>query len=385
MAEFVLPYRSGSVTLTSRFGWRTLNGVQGYHKGVDLCGTDKTLVSPCDGVVKSSTIITDKSNTTWEWGNYIRIDRADGLQVFMCHMASRKVKVGQAVKAGDVVGIEGNTGYSFGSHCHFEVRKNGISVDPTPYLGIANAAGTYAVKTSAPVVRKSSYTSNGLMFERIDNFAIKYWDKPKKQIPNNSSTGGFWAAYSSSGGEKFTLPVANLVCDCALSDVPVAAQKYIKPHISGGKLRINCADNQSSQFKGKKVSTLIIPSSGKPYIDDVSAVPSNAKYAISGVPTVRNGDDVDYYNYVKVQGWDDSCMYATWRSWLGVRGGEIWRISGRTYRKNYIYGMEIWKKLKSEGFDDVITLDGGGSWAVRRGSSYSATAGDRCINNIILI
>lgn len=146
MAEFIMPYRSGSVTLTSRFGWRTLNGVQDYHKGVDLCGTDKTLVSPCDGVVKSSTIITDKSNPTWEWGNYIRIDRPDGLQIFMCHMASRKVQVGQSVKAGDIVGIEGNTGYSFGSHCHFEVRKNGVSVDPTPYLGIANAAGTYAVK-----------------------------------------------------------------------------------------------------------------------------------------------------------------------------------------------------------------------------------------------
>ena len=149
MAEFILPYRSGSVTLTSRFGWRTLNGKQDYHKGVDLVGTDKTLVSPCDGVVRSSTIITDKSNLTWEWGNYIRIDRADGVQIFMCHMAERKVKVGQAVKAGDVVGIEGNTGYSFGSHCHFEVRKNGTSVDPTPYLGIANAAGTYPVKVTA--------------------------------------------------------------------------------------------------------------------------------------------------------------------------------------------------------------------------------------------
>ena len=146
MAEFILPYRSGNVTLTSRFGWRTLNGKQDYHKGVDLVGTDKTLVSPCDGVVKSSTIITDKSNPTWEWGNYIRIDRVDGLQIFMCHMAERKVSVGQTVKSGDVVGIEGNTGYSFGSHCHFEVRKNGTSVDPTPYLGIANAAGTYAVK-----------------------------------------------------------------------------------------------------------------------------------------------------------------------------------------------------------------------------------------------
>lgn len=160
MAGFILPYRSGSVTLTSRFGWRTLNGKQDYHKGVDLVGTDKTLVSPCDGVVRSSTIITDKSNPTWEWGNYIRIDRADGVQIFMCHMASRNVVVGQAVKAGDVVGIEGNTGSVYptpkgendkttGRHCHFEVRKNGTSVDPTPYLGIANAAGTYPVKATA--------------------------------------------------------------------------------------------------------------------------------------------------------------------------------------------------------------------------------------------
>lgn len=232
--------------------------------------------------------------------------------------------------------------------------------------------------------KPSRYTSNGLCFEKINKFGIQYFEKPKKNIPKNSSTGGFWAAYSSSAGEKFTLPVGNLVCDCSVSDVPTAAQKYITSHISGGKLRINCADNQSSQFKGKKVSTLIVPSSGKPYIDDVSAVPANAKYAISGVPTVRNGDDVDYYNYVKAQGWDDSCMYATWRSWIGVHDGEIWRISGRTYSNNYIYGMEIWKKLKNEGFDDVITLDGGGSWAVRRGSSYSGTAGNRVINNIIL-
>lgn len=238
---------------------------------------------------------------------------------------------------------------------------------------------------SAAAKRKSSNTANGLVFERIDNLAIKYWDKPKKQIPNNSSTGGFWAPYGSSSGEKFTLPVGNLVCDCALSDVPAAAQKYIKPHISGGKLRINCANNQSNQFKGKKVSTLIVPSSGKPYIDDVSEVPANAKYAISGVPTVRNGDDVSYKKFVLTQGWDGSCMYDTWRSWLGVRDGEIWRISGKTTTGNYITNCEFWDKVKAEGFDDVIALDGGGSWAVRRGSSYSATAGNRCINNIILV
>ena len=36
---------------------------------------------------------------------------------------------------------------------------------------------------------------------------------------------------------------------------------------------------------------------------------------------VMNADDVDYYNYVKKQGWDDSCMYGTYRHWLGIRDG----------------------------------------------------------------
>lgn len=149
MAEYILPYKSGMMTVTSKFGWRNLNGKQDYHKGVDLSGTDKTLVAPCDGVVRSSTMIKDKTNSTWEWGNYIRIDTDDGRQVFMCHMKKRNVHVGQRVKAGDVVGIEGNTGYSFGSHCHFEVRENGVSIDPTPLLGIANNWGQYQIKAIA--------------------------------------------------------------------------------------------------------------------------------------------------------------------------------------------------------------------------------------------
>ena len=41
-------------------------------------------------------------------------------------------------------------------------------------------------------------------------------------------------------------------------------------------------------------------------------------------------------------------MYGTYRHWLGIRDGEIWRISGRTYAANYIYGMEFWKKIKDE-------------------------------------
>lgn len=143
MQELSLPY-NGRVKLESRYGYRTLNGEYGWHAGVDLVGLDsKTILAPCDGIVRSSTIIEDHSIRTWEWGNYVRVDRADGLQIFLCHMSRRIAQVGQTVKRGDPIGIEGNTGYSFGSHCHFEVRVNGSSTDPTPYLGIANEGGIY--------------------------------------------------------------------------------------------------------------------------------------------------------------------------------------------------------------------------------------------------
>ncbi len=145
MAEFRYPYKSGFMEVTSKYGERILDGKKDNHKGVDLQGTDKTLVAPCDGVIGTSTIITDTSNLTWQWGNYVRIDCDNGLQVFMCHMNKRLVAKGQRVKAGDVVGIEGNTGFSFGSHVHFEVRRNGTSIDPTPLLGIKNAWGRYRV------------------------------------------------------------------------------------------------------------------------------------------------------------------------------------------------------------------------------------------------
>lgn len=88
----ILPYKSGTVTFTSRFGLRTLNGKLDNHKGIDLVGTDKTLVAPCDGVVAVSTMLdraTDATRT-WEWGNYIRIDTPDGLNVYMCHMSERR-------------------------------------------------------------------------------------------------------------------------------------------------------------------------------------------------------------------------------------------------------------------------------------------------------
>ena len=124
----------GEFKVTSPYGWRTLNGKRDNHKGIDLVGiSSPTVFAPCDGVIGASTIVTDKSNRTWEWGNYVRVDGDDGKRYYYCHLSKRLVTVGRRVKAGDYLGIEGNTGYSFGSHCHFEVRVNGEYQNPMNY------------------------------------------------------------------------------------------------------------------------------------------------------------------------------------------------------------------------------------------------------------
>ena len=378
-----LPYQSGKVTLTSHFGWRTLNGQRDYHKGVDLSGTDKTLVAPCDGVIGSSTIITDKSNLTWQWGNYIRIDTADGLKIFMCHMAARKVKVGQKVKAGDVVGIEGNTGYSFGSHCHFEVRKNGESVDPTPYLGIPNEWGQYDIKAAPkePTVYKNSYDKDGITYTRAKDFAIIYHDKDKRKGGvKRYINGGFFANYRSEDGEVYTLPVANLACD--IKDIPAAAKGNLFEHVYGNHLVYSIADNATKQFAGKKVSTLLVRYSGKPTIERVDKIPSGIKYAVSGVPVVSDKKPVDM-SYVNAEGWDGTTTYGTSRNMLGIRSGEIWVLTLKTTSANYIKSGEVWRKIQGEGFEDVIALDGGGSYIRVEGIKRRSTGGSRAVNNII--
>ena len=374
----MLPYK-GDVRVSSPFGWRTMNGQRVYHKGIDLVGTDKTVRAVVGGVVGQSIIITDPANRTSEWGNYVRVDGEDGRLYYYCHLVKRLVDRGVKVAVGDAIGIEGSTGKSTGSHLHFEVRENGKSIDPTTIIGIRNAVGTVqAAKTEV----RTNYTVNGLTICRADDFSIEYCDRKKKNIPEDRYiNGGFFGNYKSASGSLFTLPVGNLVCD--IGGVDPAAEQYIKPYISGGKLRLGCDNNVSAQYHGRKVSTLVKTRSGKVYVADLPAPPSDAIYAISGVPTVRGGDDVDYYNYVKAQGWDESCMYATYRNWLGVRDGKIWVISGKTATRNYIYGMEFWKKIRDEKFDDIICLDGGGSYVRKTGTGKYATVGNRRINNYI--
>lgn len=130
------------------------------HNGLDIVGDDShDVLCPVAGTVKSSTMITNKNDSTWEWGNYVRVDDGEGNRLFFCHLDSRAVSVGQKVNPGDKLGVMGNTGYSFGAHTHFEVRKSDgrTTLDPAAYLGIPNAKGTYSEGKSGWVQANKSW------------------------------------------------------------------------------------------------------------------------------------------------------------------------------------------------------------------------------------
>lgn len=225
---------------------------------------------------------------------------------------------------------------------------------------------------------------NGFKIERIHDFSILYWDKSKKKgTASNYINGGFFGYYKENG-VNFTLPVGNLMCDLETGSIPSVALKYLSGCIHGKKLCWGTNDNASAQFKGKMVSTLVLPQTGTPYVRELAAPPASCRYAISGVPVIRARVDVSYNNFVKPQGWDDSCFYATFRNFIGIKGTSLWVVSGTTKTSNYVATSEVYDKLKEFGFDELICLDGGGSWYHKYNGKADLVWTDRNVNNLIL-
>ena len=233
-------------------------------------------------------------------------------------------------------------------------------------------------------VKPEDYTKGGLRFVKCRNPRLVYLDADKKKIPGrNGCNADFFGNYKR-GKTTYTLPRGNLVCDMGSYQVPEDVRQDLDKHIDAGKLWYGCLDNAAdSQFRNKSVATLFIPKVGKAYITDTNMVPDNVKYAVSGVPCIRKGNDVDWYNYVTRQGWPADTVRNTYHNWLGVRNGEVWLITGHSKAKsgNMIYGMWFWDIVKDEGFDDIIKLDGGGSYFCKiDGKVMPGASGWRQIN-----
>ena len=94
----------------------------GTHDGLDLVGIDSNEIHATIAGTVQYAGWENSANHSQGFGLYVCVKGTDGLYYYYGHMSETKVKTGQAVKITDVIGIEGSTGKSTGSHCHYEIR-----------------------------------------------------------------------------------------------------------------------------------------------------------------------------------------------------------------------------------------------------------------------
>lgn len=223
-----------------------------------------------------------------------------------------------------------------------------------------------------------------------DQLKLQWFDRSKNSIPQNAFNLGFFGEFTA-GKLKYTLPVANLCVDARINGVDsgIGIQQTADIRSWGGtvddKVRLNVNQNGSPQFKNKFVTTLLIDKNNKVSFAECDSFSDAYKYAVSGVPVIRNGVDVSYTNFVKKQGWYDDTQRATSRNWLGNKGNVMYLVSGATKKINYITTSEMYNALKGLKLDNLIGLDGGGSYISNVGGKTLTTGGTRRINTIGVI
>jgi murein DD-endopeptidase MepM/ murein hydrolase activator NlpD len=116
--------------MTSGFGMRKspFTGRRKMHEGLDIAARTGTPVyATADGIVS-------QAETAPGYGKLVVIEHGYGYKTYYAHNSKLLAKVGQRVKRGDKISEVGNTGSSTGSHVHYEVRRNGVPLNPRKFL-----------------------------------------------------------------------------------------------------------------------------------------------------------------------------------------------------------------------------------------------------------
>lgn len=118
--------------ITSEFGKRTnpVSGKAEIHSGIDIAAAEGSNVFPA----WPGKII--KTGYDEIYGNYVLIEHADGFFSKYCHLSGILMKENDFVNIATAIGKAGNTGWSTGSHLHFEVEIDGIKIDPLECFAI---------------------------------------------------------------------------------------------------------------------------------------------------------------------------------------------------------------------------------------------------------
>jgi murein DD-endopeptidase MepM/ murein hydrolase activator NlpD len=116
--------------VTSDFGYRTspFTGHREFHKGLDISAPSGT---PVYATAAGKIVLVTQ---THGYGKNIIVDHGNGIMTRYAHLSKYAAQKGQTVKRGELIAYVGNTGRSTGSHLHYEVKLNGIPVNPQRYI-----------------------------------------------------------------------------------------------------------------------------------------------------------------------------------------------------------------------------------------------------------
>lgn len=131
---------NGEIEIMAAFGEVNAKLWKDGHKGIDMVSADKTVYSPCDGVVR--VVAYDAAG----WGQYVSIGDVAGRRHLLCHMVkgSVLVKTGDKVTRTTKVGTMGSSGNSTGAHLHYQLNtSDGTPIDPSVWTHIPNKRGKY--------------------------------------------------------------------------------------------------------------------------------------------------------------------------------------------------------------------------------------------------
>lgn len=131
--------------VTSPFGLRRWR----WHYGDDLrLKIGDSVRTVFDGIVRLARY------DRYGYGHYVLVRHYNGLETLYGHLSKRSLKPGDVVKAGDVVGLGGNTGRSTGAHLHFEMRYQGNAFDPKEVFDFDN----HTIRTTTLIVTPDTFS-----------------------------------------------------------------------------------------------------------------------------------------------------------------------------------------------------------------------------------
>lgn len=163
VSSFVIPAEG---RVTSKYGWRKRRP----HYGIDLkVQTGDPIKAAFDGEVRI------RKYDRRGYGYYLVLRHSNGLETVYGHLSKFMVEEGEKVKAGDVIGLGGNTGRSTGSHLHFEFRFLGQTINPEEIVDFENQCvkeDLYVFKKGVSGMLKSSSSS---AVAQKSNGPVKYY------------------------------------------------------------------------------------------------------------------------------------------------------------------------------------------------------------------